>query len=300
MSDETLSPAPELEETQGSQPQESEAAPEPEAVEAEAPEEVEDDGLDDLEWEGVKARVPRDLKPALAERLSKFSKHFTETSKANSAKTRELEERAQRLEQAAKVSDEEMQLRAQAYNVRSQLEAYEKYTPQQWQELKQTDHQAWVEHRMHLQALRDASRDLDGKISEADRKRTHDATTQQSQRIEAAEAYAASKLKGWNANSAKELVEFAVELGGKNHKMEAGKILGDLQQSMNPLMLEMLYLARIGNETLKKQAAPAVAPTVAPLETLGAKRGPARVDLARADMESYVAARKAQMKANGR
>lgn len=299
MSDETLSAEPgELEtpaiaEAEPTTP-EAELPQEAAIGEGEAGEETEDE--DDLDFGFKKYRVPKSLK----ENVEKLQATFTQKTQATAAKERELEERAQRIAEATKASEEEMQLRVQAHHVRSQIEAYEKYTPQQWQELKQTDHNAWVEHRMHLQALRDASRDLDGKLSEADRKRTHEAQTSQSKRIEQAEAYAASKLKGWNANSAKELVEFAVELGGKNHKMDAGKVLGDLQQSMSPLTLEMLYLARIGNETLKKQAAPTVSPTVAPLEVLGAKRGPTRVDLAKADMDSYVAARKAQMKANGR
>jgi hypothetical protein len=204
------------------------------------------------------------------------------------------------LEQAAKVSDEEMKLRVDERSVSSQLEAYEKYTPQQWQELKQTDHTSWVEHRMHLQALRDAKRDLDAKISETERTRTHSAQTEQSQRNEAAEAYAVSKLKGWNAKSAEEVVKFAVEMGGANHKMEPAKVLSELQKSMSPFMLETLYLARIGNETLKKQAAPPATPAVAPLEVVTAKRSaPNRVDLMKADMDDYVRARQAQIKAKG-
>ncbi len=299
MEDETLSPAPELE-TPASPPP---ADTPDETVDLQATEsgpEVEDDGLDDLEWEGQKYRVPRTMKPQLTDQLGNMSKHFTKSSQAHAEKTRELEQRAQRLAEQAKVSDEEMQLRVQAHHVGSQLEAYEKYTPQQWQELKHTDHNSWVEHRMHLQALRDAKRDLDGKISEADSRRTRDATTEQSKRNEEAEAYAVSKLKGWNAKSAEEIVKFAVELGGANHKMEPTKVLSELQKSMSPFMLEALYLARIGAETLKKQAAPPATPAVAPLEVVTAKRSaPNRVDLMKAGMDDYVRARQAQLKAKG-
>lgn len=301
---EIASPAPELD-APGSRQENTE---EPVNLQQEAEpvveaEEQEDDGLDDLEWEGVKARVPRDLKPQLADRLGEFSKHFTKTSQSNSAKAKELEAREQRISEAAKASEEEMALRSDLRTIDQQLAEYGKWSNQDWVNLEREDNALWTKHRLHIQALRDAKRELGAKITEADTKRTHEAHSQAKQRLEAAEQYAAKNLKGWSNETAEKVVNFAVNLAAKNLGIsteEAGKTITSL---MSPYHVELMYLANIGSQTLKSQSAPKIETTAAPLEVVGAKRNPAsrtNVEDPNISMEDYVRVRQQQIAARNK
>jgi hypothetical protein len=71
---------------------------------------------------------------------------------------------------------------------------------------------------------------------------------------------------------------------------------------MNPLVYETLYLARLGEQTLKKgMAAPKPGTPAAPLHVVGAKANPpARKTVGDMSMDEYVAFRSKQNAAKGR
>jgi hypothetical protein len=286
MTDETLSDAPDTAEEPTDLQAPVEVQPE---VTAETPEAPVEDDLEEFEWEGKPVRGPKGLKDGVL-RLSDYTRKTQEVA----AQRREIEERAARLQETAKLTDEEMGYRVQLRQIDTALEQYGKWTAQQWQQLKESDPQAWTEHRFQLNELHAARPRLAGQISEAETKRTREAQTATSKRIEQAEEYAASK--GWTADKLKKVIDFAVDHGFSEHKMEKQAIAAMLQSNMSPLMLDLLDAAQYGAEVRKAQKTkPTGKP--APLETVGGKSNPAsKLSLEEMDMEAYVAARKAGRK----
>jgi gamma-glutamyl:cysteine ligase YbdK (ATP-grasp superfamily) len=287
MTDETLADAPDtIEETTDLQAP-VEVQPEATSDTPEAP--VEDD-LEEFEWEGKPVRGPKGLKDGVL-RLSDYTRKTQEVA----AQRREIEERATRLQETAKLTDEEMGYRVQLRQIDTALEQYGKWTAQQWQQLKESDPQAWTEHRFQLNELHAARPRLAGQISEAETKRTREAQTVTSKRIEQAEEYAASK--GWTADKLKKVIDFAVLHGVSEHKMEQQAIAAMLQSNMSPLMLDLLDAAQYGAEVRKAQKTKPLGTKPAPLETVGGKSNPSsKKSLEEMDMDEYVAARKAGRK----
>lgn len=235
------------------------------------------DEFEEFDWEGKKIKAPKGLKDGVLRQAD-----YTRKTQEVSARAKELEAREQRLSEQSKLSEEELDLRAQLRSVDTQLKAYDGYTAQQWQELKERDPQSWTDHRFHLQALKDAKREGQAKISEAETRRTQEAQTSLSKRVEETQAHA-QKIKGWSPEMDKQVVEYAISKG----------MSGDeVTRVMSPSFYDAMRMALIGEATVKKTAAPT--PQAAPLEIVGAKSNPSpRIDLATADMESYAAARKA-------
>jgi hypothetical protein len=290
MTDETLADAPDTAEEPVDLQAPVEVQPEatPDAPE-EAPEAPEEE--DDLEFGFKKYRVPKSLK----ENVTKLQATFTQKTQATAAEKKEIEAERQRVTEYAKASEEEMGYRVQLRQIDTALEQYGKWTAQQWQQLKESDPQAWTEHRFQLNELHAARPRLAGQISEAETKRTREAQTATSKRIEQAEEYAASK--GWTADKLKKVIDFAVLHGVSEHKMEQQAIAAMLQSNMSPLMLDLLDAAQYGAEVRKAQKTKQPGTKPAPLETVGGKSNPSsKKSLEEMDMDEYVAARKAGRK----
>lgn len=227
--------------------------------EGEAPE------FDQFEYEGKQYQVPRALKSKL-DQLQHMDTDYTRKSQTNSARAKELDERAQRLDEQAKATEEELDTRAQLRTVKSQLDAYGKLTDEQWAQMRQTDYGKWTEHRFHLQALKDAERELTGKISEHDTKRSQAAQSDLTKRIEETQEHA-RKIKGWSPEMDKHVIEYAQSKGLSD---------ADIAKYMSPIFYDFARLARIGEEVLKRQSAPKPqAEPPAPLERVAAKSTPA-------------------------
>jgi hypothetical protein len=244
-----------------------------------------DDELEEFDWDGKKVKAPKGLKDGVLRQAD-----YTRKTQEVSAKAKELAAREERLGEQFKATEEELNLRVGLRQINTQLEQYQKYTAQQWQELKARDPDGYNEHRFHWQALKDAKRETEGKVSEAEGKRTHEAQTAMSKRLEETQAHA-QKIKGWSPDIDKQVVEYAIG---------NGMAPDDVARAMSPGFYDAMRFAKIGEALVKKQAsAPNLPnPSTAPLDTVGAKSNPAaRIDLAKADMESYVAARKAQEEA---
>jgi hypothetical protein len=125
-------------------------------------------------------------------------------------------------------------------------------------------------------------------ISEAETARTAQAQQDFAKRMQDTEAYARSK--GWTKETDKQVLDFAFSKG-----VDAKT----LQNLISPVVYEMLYLARIGDQRLQKPA-PKTGIQPAPLTTVAARAAPpARIDLGDADMDQYVAIRRKQMAQKG-
>lgn len=269
---------------------ETEVAEEPVNLEAEQVEEAttdeptaEEEEFEELEWSGKKFKAPKGAKDG-------FLMHadYTKKTQEVSQTRKELEERAARISHQAKATEEEISARAALHHVDSELSRFKDFDWHAYQIARQHDplgaDEAW-NYKAHLLGQK---QELGGKISEAEQRRSSEAQQEFAKRMNDTQAHARSK--GYTAETDKQVLDFAIENGAD------AKTLQDI---MSPLVYDMLYWARIGKQSLSKPARPAQQ-QAQPLEKVGGKTAPARVSLVDADMDQYVALRKAQMAKKGR
>jgi hypothetical protein len=245
-----------------------------------------DEDLEEFEWEGRRIKAPKGLKDGVL-----MHADYTRKTMEVSATRQQLEERAERIQQQAKASEEEISARARMHHIDAELKRFETFDWQQYQLARLQDPLQADEAWNYVQHLRSQRNEAAQSISQAENARSEQAQQETAKRLRETEQFARSK--GWTAETDKQVIEFAVSKGASPK---------DLQAMMNPLVYETLYLARLGEQTLKKgMAAPKPGTPAAPLHVVGAKANPpARKDLASMSMEEYVATRQKQLAAKSR
>lgn len=246
----------------------------------------EPDDFEEFEWEGKAIRAPKGLKDGVL-----MHADYTRKTQEVAATRKELEERAERIQQQAKATEEELSHRATLHHIDSELKRFEGFDWQQYQAARLQDPLAADEAWNYVQHLRAQRNEAAGAISQAEQTRHATAQQETAKRLQETETFARSK--GWNAETDKQVIEFALSKGA-NPK--------ELQAMMSPLVYETLYLARLGEQTLKKgMLAPKPGPQPAPLTVVGAKANPpARKSLADMSMDEYAAFRDKQEAAKRR
>jgi hypothetical protein len=245
-----------------------------------------DEDLEEFEWEGRRIKAPKGLKDGVL-----MHADYTRKTMEVSATRQQLEERAERIQQQAKASEEEISARARMHHIDAELKRFETFDWQQYQQARLQDPLQADEAWNYVQHLRSQRNEAAQSVSQAVQQRGVEAQQETARRLHETEQFARSK--GWTAETDKQVIEFAVSKGATPK---------DLQAMMNPLVYETLYLARLGEQTLKKgMAAPKPGTPAAPLHVVGAKANPpARKDLASMSMEEYVATRQKQLAAKSR
>jgi hypothetical protein len=258
-------------------------APDEEAEEQQPVEPVEEE--DEIDWNGKKFRAPKGVKDGIL-----MHADYTKKTQEVAQHRKELEEYAERVSQQAKASENELQHRAVMHTVQSELESYNAYDwnayqaaiveaqqvaysdPLRGEELARNANYHW-NRKAHLSSQ---AEELGKAISEAENVRSSEAQQEFAKRMNDTQAYARSK--GWTAETDKQVLDFAFSKGADAKT---------LQSMMSPLVYETLYLARLGEELMKKPASPAKAntPPPAPLTTVASKSSPpARRNLNDPDM----------------
>lgn len=251
-------------------------APQEEA-DQQAPEPVDDE--DELEWNGKKFKAPKGVKDGLL-----MHADYTKKTQEVALTRKELDERAERIAQQAKASEEEIQHRATMHTIKSELERFKDFDWTAYQIARQQDpfgaDEAW-NYKAHLQAQ---AQEVGKALSEAENARSSEAQQEFAKRMNDTQAYARSK--GWSAETDKQVLDFAFSKGADAKT---------LQGIMSPLVYETLYLARLGEQLLQKPASPKPTAPPVPLTTVGAKASPpARKSLADMTMDEYAAYRDKQ------
>jgi hypothetical protein len=238
------------------------------------------DEFEDYEWEGKPVKLPKGVKEAIL-------RHDDYTQKTQSLAEERKALAAAKAEQAT-LSEGEVSARLNLRQIDSQLEQYGKLTADQWREMKETNYEAWNEHRLNVISLQNARAEAHQAVTAAETARSTEAQTEMSKRLSETAAYAAT-LPGYTPELDKQIVDFALSKGFSKE---------DLARNMSPATYDVLRLARIGAEVLKTRATPNLpTPQIQPLETVGAKSNPsASNDPAKMDMDQYVSWRKAQTK----
>lgn len=242
--------------------------------------------FEDFEHDGKAYKVPKPLVRHLMR-----DKDYSEKSAANAELRRTLESQRAEIEARSKATEEELDMRAGLRFVSHQLAEYEKLTPQDWQAHLQQDPLAVQQAQIAFQSLQRQKAELEARLKDAETKRSESAKQEAATRAREAFSEAAKLIPGWTPETAKKTLTDIL-----SYAKERGVPQQFLQSNMSGTLLAVLNEARIGRQLLQKQTAPKSLPPAAPappLATVTGKSSPgARVNLASADMESYVAARK--------
>lgn len=251
---------------------------EPEVEEDPEPEE----DLEEFDWNGKKVKGPKGLKDGLM-----MQADYTKKTQEVAATRKELEARTQRLDQQFAASEEYLDARADLRGVSKELERFKDYDWSAYQQHRLTDPLSADEAWNYAQHLRNQKGQLEATIQQHEGRRTAEAQQETAKRMQETHDYVKANLKGWTPETDKQVIDFALSKGVSREQM---------QNLMNPMVYEMLYLARIGQQALSKPAPtpkPKAAPSE-PLKVVGGRTTPgARKSLSEMDMDEYAAARKA-------
>jgi len=238
-----------------------------------------EEDLEEFDWNGKKIKGPKGLKDGVL-----MHGDYTRKTQEVAATRKELEERAQQLNQQFQASNEELTARGHLFVLKSQMAEYANVN---WNQLSAEDPIGAQQHWMRYQTMKDQAASIESDLSERQNQRSLQAQQDTARRFEQTQEWAKKNLKGWTPETDSQVVEWAKSKGATNQ---------NLLDAMSPMVYEMLYLARLGEQALtKKPAAPKPAPLVEPLKVVAAKANPpARKSLADMDMDEYVAARRKQ------
>jgi hypothetical protein len=210
---------------------------------------------------------------------------YTKKTQAAAEMKKALDTREAEIVQQAAATEEELRDRAVLLGVNAQIEQYKDVD---WVTLARTDPVGYNEHRARFDQLRAAAEETAASLKTKQAERTQKAERELANRVEETLKFAREKIPGFKPELIENLVQFAQAEGIPEEAIKA---------NWSPALLNLLHKANIGNLTLQKQAnlpKPAPAIPLTPLNTVSGKTTPAaRTDLASADMEAYVAARRA-------
>jgi hypothetical protein len=269
-------------EVETEQPVSLDDQPETEAVEEEAetteePEAVDDDE-EEFDWNGKKVKGPKGLKDGLM-----MQADYTKKTQEVAATRKELEERAQRIEQQSKASEEEMNARAALIGIDADLKSYENVDWDKWEAEDLFAAQAGFRKYQQLQAARGQ---VVNYLGERQQTRTVEAQQATAKRLQETRQFAETQIKGWTPEVDAKVTEFATK--------ELGFYWDTLKSAYTPAIYKALHLAWIGSQALNQKTPAKPTPAPAPLKVVAAKANvPARKSLGEMSMDEYVAARKA-------
>ena len=245
---------------------------------AELPEPEED--LEEFDWEGKKIKGPKGLKDGLLRQAD-----YTRKTQEIAETRRQLEERAQHIEQQTKAGEEEMNARAALISIDSDLKSYENVDWDAWEAQDLFAAQAGFRKFQQLQQARGQVANV---LGERQKARTETAQQETAKRLQETRQFAETKIKGWSPDVDAKITEFATK--------ELGFDWNTLKNAYTPAVYKALHLAWLGHQAINTKTAPTTAktPVTEPLRVVAAKANPpAKKNLAELSMDEYAAARRA-------
>lgn len=265
----------ESEEGEQDQDDDLEAEPEGEA-------ESEESEFVTLEIDGQEYEVPAALKDGYMRH-----KDYTQKTQAAAEMRKELDQQKQMLEQQSQATEQELQDRVTALNIKERLEEYANVD---WDAAEQQDPLEAQKHWRIFQQLKEQNQEVQGRLDNHAKERTEKAEQETVTRLQETLKFAQTNIKGWTPELDTKIASFATQ--------ELGFTPDTLKQAYNPQVYQTLYLAFLGQQSLKNQATAKPKQKVAPkpLKRVTAKASPnVKKSLEDMSMEEYAAHRKKQL-----
>lgn len=254
-------------------------APGEEEPVAEIPE-VPEIELVEIEWEdGQKYQIPKAIEGGILR-----NKDYTQKRQTDAEFRKKLESREAEINQRAEATEAELDARAELRSLDKRLSEYAKLTSQDWafhraQDPLGTDN-AWTEYQLLKEQRGEIAKTLETTQAERTAKTEQDLAT----RVQETIAFAQKEIPGWKPELTDTLVKFALDNGVPEATIKA---------NWSPVFYKLLHRAHIGELAMHKTAPTLPTTPVQPLKKVGGNGSPnSPVDLASADMDAYIAARK--------
>lgn len=252
--------------------EQAEAAPEAEPQEA-AP--VLDE-LEEVEWDGRKYSIPKPLKGGLM-----MQADYTRKTQEVAEQRRAIERQAQEFQQRAQASEQEIQAQGMLHFIDNEIK---QLSAVNWDQFVNENPIEANKQWMRFQGLKDQRATIANDLSQRQSERQQEAERTTRQRLQATQDHA-MKIPGWSPEMDLRIIEFAKSKGASEQ---------EIANAMSPYVYDILRLAEIGEQTLKRTASAKPHPAAAakPTSTVGGRANPgAGKSLADMDMDEYVAAR---------
>jgi len=253
-----------------------EAAPEPVAP----PEE-----LDEIEYDGEKYKVPKKLKNGFL-----MQSDYTRKTQELAQQRQQVQAHQQYVAQQAQIAQQHAVEIGQVYNLNQRLAQFGQVD---WQKLESEDpFKAASLHREYTLA-RDQRDQLAQRVQIREQQRVAGQQQSFATQYQRTNEQLARDIPNWNQELANNLANFARENGIDEPSLR--------QVAINPNAVKLLHKAYQGHQLAqaRQEAAKTAEPKVeiTPLTKVSGAGARPSVDLAKADMETYVATRRKQMAA---
>lgn len=234
-----------------------------------------DEDEEEFDWNGKKVKGPKGLKDGVL-----MQADYTKKTQETAAFKRELDARAQQIEERSKASDDEMNARAAIISIDSDLKSYENVDWDAWEAQDLFAAQAGFR---KFQQLKEARGQVTNFLGEKQNARTEQAQQETAKRLQETRQYAEKEIKGWTPDVDAKITEFATK--------ELGFDWNTLKAAYTPAVYRALHLAMLGHQAINTKPAPTPkTPVTEPLRVVAAKANPpARKDLGKMSMEEYAA-----------
>lgn len=254
---------------------------EPEAeLDTEQP--AEDEELEEFEFNQRKLKAPKWLKADLESFQAGVTRKLQDTANLR----RELEQRAQSLNQQAQQSQDAMNVRANLAAINAEIA---RLSNVDWDTWRRSDFYAAEAGKDRLAALKDGKAQAEGWLHDFEAEQVNRTNSDTSNRLAETRAYAEKNIKGWTPEIDAEVTNFVLSKG-----ISPELFLG----SVNPAIYELAHLAMIGAKALSKPTVTKNPTPVPALRTVAGKStAPAAKPMEQMGMDEYAAYRQRQMKA---
>lgn len=253
---EANSPAPGVAETTPQTPPETEQTDATEQPDGQATAQLDDS--EEVEYEGNKYKVPKAIAPALL-RQADYTKKTQEVAELRRA----AEAEKARLTEEAKAFQEDRMEHVQAYTLFEQLKAFQNVN---WQQLDQEDPLQAQQLFRQYTMLRDAHRDVVGRIQAKQQQRQSTSAAEMAKLRDQTRATLAKEIPNWSPKAEQELTDYAIKHGYKAEEVKAA-----LETDARPFrFLHKAFLWDQHVEKLRKAATEQ--PPAQPLKSVGGNR----------------------------
>jgi hypothetical protein len=240
----------------------------------------EDDGMEEIDHDGIKAKVPKELKEA-------FMRHrdYTQKTQEVAELRRTTEAQAAEVQRQAQFQQQNIAEVARVVSIDSQLAEYQKVD---WQTLiAQNPQQAMVLDRQmrELQGQRQA---LVQGLTQKQQQQTLMEQQATARQIQESQRELQRDIKGWSPELATKLSEYSKKLGFPE------EVIARVTQ---PAFVKAVHKAYLYDQLVAQRSAKPPAPPAQPASRVGARASTAVLDMDKLPADEWRKAREAQLEA---
>mgnify|MGYP000620895346 CR=1 FL=1 len=213
-----------------------------------------DADVEEVDYEGKKYAVPKDIKDALLRQAD-----YTRKTQEIAETRRQIEQRANEVQQLAKLSDEELNDRA---NLRLTDTVLQRYQNVNWQQMAAEDPAGTQAKWIDYQQAQEARRFIVERLSHQQHQRGLSAQQEIAKRVQEAEAALAGDDKTWTVSRSAELSAFVQKTYGISGEQMAS--------AMSPAFARLMRDAMTGRKALATATAKPPPAPAQPVTTLKA------------------------------